>query len=126
MAKKLGDIENAKRATANLRAVRSDKTVISMGNPNGARDMVKTKILEAMPLIIDSIIAKAQAGSYLHANFLFDFAGVSALEPEKDDGEVDSLAEFLLRQLDDSDPVNQPISVKSSSIDQKDHSEHTS
>ncbi len=126
MTKKLVGTEGTKRVTAKLSVVRSDKNVIPISNPTAARDMAKTKIFEAMPLIIDSIIDKARAGSYLHGNFLFDFAGINAMEPEEDDGADDSLADFLLRQLDDSDPVNQPISVKSSSIDQKDQSGHTS
>lgn len=52
---------------------------------------------QAAPDIVEALIEQAKQGSYLHAKFLFDFAGLSP--PPIETGE-DSLASRLLRVLE--------------------------
>src|SRR5436309_101349 len=62
-------------------------------------------IFQAMPDIVTALIAKAKGGSYLHANFLFNFAGADNRGPE-DDGDDDeqgnggSMVDSLMKKLD--------------------------
>lgn len=73
----------------------------------------KEEILQAMPGIIEAIIKKAQSGSYLHANFLFVFAGVGEVEDTEDNSREESLTERLMRELDDIEPATETAGVKS-------------
>jgi len=56
--------------------------------------------------IIRTLIDHAKkTGSYLHAKFLFEFAGISAADVSySGSGEGDSLAKLLLRELDEHNP----------------------
>lgn len=58
-------------------------------------------IRQSAPDIVKKVIAKAQEGSYQHAKFLFELAGIDlARGAEEDgDGENESLAAFLRREL---------------------------
>jgi len=47
--------------------------------------------------IVKALIQQAQGGSYLHARFLFEFAGLAPAAAGPAEGE--SLASLLLRQL---------------------------
>ncbi len=60
------------------------------------RDVVST-IRGAEIAIVDAVIIKALEGSYQHAKFLFDYAGLSH-QPTPEDNEP-SLAEVLLERL---------------------------
>ncbi len=55
------------------------------------------KVLRRLPKIVDSIIEKAEAGSYLHASFLFEFAGIAPAPPEE--ASEPSLAALLFERL---------------------------
>lgn len=68
-----------------------------------------------MPGIIEAIIKKAQGGSYLHANFLFAFAGVNETDEEGDSSAEESLTARLLRHLDDTEPASEGAGMNSPS-----------
>lgn len=53
----------------------------------------------AAPAIVKAVIGKAKKGSYTHAKFLFDFAGLAGAPPSADSGEQDSLARLLWDEL---------------------------
>jgi hypothetical protein len=55
-------------------------------------------VIRAVPRIVPALIDEAAEGSYLHAKFLFDFAGISTPERDPDD-EPQSLAAILLERL---------------------------
>ncbi len=65
-------------------------------------------ILIAAPKIVKENIVKAEEGSYLHAKFLFEFAGLQAILPEPTDAEEESLARMLLRELENGGPDQAP------------------
>lgn len=58
-------------------------------------------IRQSAPDIVKKVIAKAQEGSYQHAKFLFDLAGLDLRGGGEDGDENDneSLAAFLRREL---------------------------
>lgn len=57
-------------------------------------------IRESAPEVVRKVIDKAKEGSYLHAKFLFDFAGLDLKQgPAEDAGDHESLAAYLLREL---------------------------
>ena len=58
--------------------------------------------------IVNANIAQATKGSYLHAKFLFEFAGLQAVLPEPTDAEEESLAQMLLRELENGGPDQAP------------------
>jgi hypothetical protein len=62
------------------------------------------RILEAAPEIIRENIEQAKKGSYLHAKFLFELAGLQAGLPEDADEQEESLAQILLRELENAEP----------------------
>jgi hypothetical protein len=66
-------------------------------------------IRQAAPGVVAKVLEKAREGSYLHAKFLFDLAGLD-LKRTEDDEESDgeSLASFLMKELRESAP--DPIS----------------
>lgn len=52
------------------------------------------------PDIVKRVIDKAREGSYQHAKFLFELAGIDLARPDDADGEEqESLAAFLRREL---------------------------
>ncbi len=55
-------------------------------------------IEQALPEIVDALIAEAKQGSYQHARFLFEFAGLGGF-PRPPAEEEESLAALLLREL---------------------------
>jgi len=65
-------------------------------------------ILIAAPKIVETNIDQAKKGSYLHAKFLFEFAGLQAIPPEAADAEEESLAQMLLRELENGEPDQAP------------------
>ena len=50
--------------------------------------------------IVEALILQARKGSYLHAKFLFDFAGLSHASDEEQAAHQQSLAELLLEKLE--------------------------
>ena len=56
--------------------------VISVTDLEAIGDLARQKVLKALPEILDGLIAKARGGSYLHANFLFAFAGLDEMKDE--------------------------------------------
>jgi len=59
-------------------------------------------IRAAAPEVVRKVIDKAKEGSYLHAKFLFDFAGLDlkrGSQDEEDSAANESLAAYLLREL---------------------------
>ena len=78
-----------------MTAKKNDET-----NSDAALYRARTRVIRAMPKIIDAIIEKANDGSYLHAKFLLDFA---SCEPgsEPVSGGEESLAAMLLKELRD-------------------------
>ena len=52
----------------------------------------------ALPDIVDALIVQAKKGSYQHARFLFEFAGIGNL-PQPSAPEEESLAALLFREL---------------------------
>ena len=81
--------------------------------------IARQKVINAMPGVIDAIIGKAMDGSYLHANFLVTFAGLNQSEKETDDDREDSLAELLLKRLDQAAASDEAHVVESSSNEKK-------
>ena len=77
-------------------------------------------IFKSMPEIVDAVIIKAKAGSYLHANFLFNFAGADHREPgeDEDDEEHGSLVDFLMKRLD-AEAAVEPHGLKSTEEEKK-------
>lgn len=57
----------------------------------------------ALPDIVEALITQAEQGSYQHAKFLFEFAGIGTLPPVPADGE-ESLAALLIRELQLEEP----------------------
>jgi hypothetical protein len=53
---------------------------------------------QALPEIVEALIAQARQGSYQHARFLFEFAGIAAFPQPGAQGE-ESLAALLFREL---------------------------
>ena len=90
-------------------------------DPQAAMSAAIEQIYRAMPEIVDAVIIKAKAGSYLHANFLFNFAGGANREPGDDEDEDDdqgSLVDFLMKRLD-ADATSEPHSLKSKEEEKK-------
>lgn len=87
----------------------------SATSPDALSDRAREKIFQALPEILDALIDKAKAGSYLHANFLFVFAGLDGMEDEEDAEQGESLAELLLRKLDEGETSHQENGVRVSS-----------
>jgi hypothetical protein len=57
-------------------------------------------IRESAAEVVRKVIDKAKEGSYLHAKFLFDFAGLDLKRSAaEDEGDNESLASYLLREL---------------------------
>ena len=77
---------------------------VSVIDPEAAIAAAVADIFCAMPEIVDAVITKAKAGSYLHANFLFNFAGADNREPGDDEDDHDddqgSLVDLLMKRLD--------------------------
>src|SRR5436309_8387331 len=73
-------------------------------DPQAAMAAAIELIYRAMPEIVDAVIIKAKAGSYLHASFLFNFAGAENREAGDDEDDHDddqgSLVDFLMKRLD--------------------------
>jgi hypothetical protein len=66
--------------------------------------MLHARIVEAAPEIVEKNIEQAEKGSYLHAKFLFELAGLQACLPEHTDEQEESLAQILLRELENAEP----------------------
>lgn len=56
-------------------------------------------IREDVDEIIEALLLKAKKGSYLHAKFLFDYAGLSSASDDQRAAHEQSLAELLLEKL---------------------------
>ncbi len=52
----------------------------------------------ALPDIVGALITQAREGSYQHAKFLFEFAGIASFPQPAGEGE-ESLAALLIREL---------------------------
>lgn len=62
-------------------------------------------IREAAPDVVSKVLEKAQEGSYLHAKFLFDLAGLDLTRSEADEeSDGESLASFLMKELRETAP----------------------
>jgi hypothetical protein len=57
-------------------------------------------IREDKDQIVEAMLAEARQGSYLHAKFLFEFAGISSADDEGNAAHQQSLAELLLEKLE--------------------------
>ena len=55
-------------------------------------------VKRALPGIVGALIEQAEQGSYQHARFLFEFAGIANLPPAEAP-EEESLAALLFREL---------------------------
>lgn len=53
---------------------------------------------QALPEIVEALIAQARQGSHQHARFLFEFAGIGGF-PRPQAQEEESLAALLFREL---------------------------
>jgi hypothetical protein len=60
-----------------------------------------TLIRTSAPDIVRNVIAKAREGSYLHAKFLFELAGIDLTQTAQPDDGEESLSAYLLRELKD-------------------------
>ena len=106
-----GGIHLAEAAIANPQAVDADKVIAAAAQA----------ILQSIPAIVEAIITKAKDGSYLHANFLFDFADLANREPgedDEDDEEQGSLVDFLMKRLD-AEAAAESHSLKSKEEEKK-------
>ncbi len=65
-------------------------------------------IREDQDEIVEALLAKAKHGSYLHAKFLFDFAGLTCSSDEERAAREPSLAELLLEKLA-LEPLDPPL-----------------
>jgi hypothetical protein len=91
-------------------------------DPDAAVAAAVAAIFQSMPEIVDALITKAKAGSYLHANFLFNFAGADNREPGEDEDDQDeeqgSLVDFLMKRLD-AEAAAEPHGLKSKDEEKK-------
>jgi hypothetical protein len=89
-------------------------------DPDAAIAGAVDAIFRSMPEIVDALITKAKAGSYLHANFLFGFAGADNREPgeDDDDDEQGSMVDFLMKRLD-AEAASEPHGLKSTEEEKK-------
>ncbi len=63
-------------------------------------------IIRALPQIVNAVITQASKGSYMHARFLCEFAGLSAAALSNDGGDGQpSLACLLLERLELEPPA---------------------
>ncbi|HUK86648.1 MAG TPA: hypothetical protein VLT85_03210 [Terriglobales bacterium] len=67
------------------------------GREPAAFDPVQA-VKRALPGIVNAIIEQAEQGSYQHAKFLFEFAGIGN-QPPASAPEEESLAALLFREL---------------------------
>ncbi len=73
-------------------------------------------IVAAFPEVITAQILKAKAGSYQHAKFLCEFAGLSGALVSPAAAEDDSLARLLLDKLQIGDEDSEPAASQPSSM----------
>ena len=72
-------------------------------SPRQVQQECTAKVMQEMTEIITAVIGKAKEGSFQHAKFLLDFAGVEGAgsgEGSSPEQGGESLAELLLRRLD--------------------------
>jgi hypothetical protein len=84
-------------------------------DPEAAVAAAVADIFCEMPEIVKAVIAKAKDGSYLHANFLFNFAGAENHGHDGDDQEAEeeeSLVDILMKRLDE-DALAEPHGLES-------------
>ena len=72
--------------------------LVVLDDPQAILRQAALDVVRAVPRIVPALIDEAAEGSYLHAKFLFDFAGISTPERDPDD-EPQSLAAILLERL---------------------------
>jgi hypothetical protein len=70
------------------------------GNEDLERELTRA-IRQAAPDVVRNVILKANEGSYLHAKFLFELAGLDLAKSGPGPGH-ESLAGFLLKELRES------------------------
>ena len=67
---------------------------------SGLEQELSRAIRESAAEVVRKVIDKAKEGSYLHARFLFDFAGLDLKRSAPEEtGDNESLAAYLLREL---------------------------
>lgn len=64
-------------------------------------------IREDKDQVIEAMLIEARNGSYLHAKFCFDFAGITAADPAAVAEQQKSLAQYLIDRLD-LEPEDEP------------------
>lgn len=70
-------------------------------SPEQATRKAVAAVFGALDRIVKAMIDKAAEGSHLHAELLFDFAGISAASlPAEMGAEPQSLAQLLMEKLD--------------------------
>ena len=66
-------------------------------------EQLNRTIRDAAPDVVGKVLDKAREGSYLHAKFLFELAGLDLKRSESDDEEGgESLAAYLMKELRES------------------------
>jgi len=67
--------------------------------PAEAVEQSRKLIINATPKITEGVIVQAKEGSYLHARMLFDFAGLTAVQPPEA-ASVSPVLEVLMKELE--------------------------
>src|SRR5579864_8807587 len=67
--------------------------------PAEAVERSRKLIINATPKITEGVIVQAKEGSYLHARMLFDFAGLTAVQPPEA-ASVSPVLEVLMKELE--------------------------
>ncbi len=86
------------RSAAPLENPPAKVALVVLDDPEAILRQAALDVVRAVPRIVPALIDEAADGSYLHAKFLFDFAGISTPERAPDDG-PQSLAAILLERL---------------------------
>lgn len=64
-----------------------------------AIERARKLVINATPGITEGVISQARLGSYLHARMLFDFAGLTAVQPP-DQASISPVLELLMQELE--------------------------
>ena len=87
--------------------VMSAKAEESGGDISLEQELSRT-IREAAPAVVRKVLEKAKEGSYLHAKFLFELAGVDLKRADagEESASEESLAAYLLKELRETPRVD--------------------
>ncbi|MGH9580762.1 MAG: hypothetical protein ACRD2R_07205 [Terriglobales bacterium] len=97
------------------RRQRRQSTPAHSATPLSAEESVRQAadaIVNALPSMVEAVIAQACEGSHVHARFLCEFAGLSAAAmPAAGEAAEPSLAQLLLERLDLQEPTPAPVAA---------------